>query len=190
MANDLTAQLKEVSKEILTAMQTAVGRNTGKKVGRSVVARMKDSVKSGRGTLRGFGRLKSYKPSYVKQIQGKLTFRRFNGRVVPIDLTKNKKFLRENRKKFAGKRVRPVNLRLSGDFLRDLRFKFGFKSGSTQVGFFNRESINKELGHRTGANSQRKRPIIPFGTRRFTRQIEQLITKVYETEIIKLLKTL
>jgi hypothetical protein len=93
------------------------------------------------------------------------------------------------KKRFPSKRRRPVNLELSGDFLKNLKFKIENKvkklgkfveKREIKVGFFDEESINKEKGHRDGANGQPKRPIIPNKKEDFKRRIKNSIVKEFK----------
>jgi hypothetical protein len=77
---------------------------------------------------------------------------------------------------------RPVNLYLTGDFLDNLAYKIelGTKP-KVLIGFWDQESILKEKGHREGANTQPKRPIIPIGgetfSKRLLRQFDLAVTQ-------------
>lgn len=78
------------------------------------------------------------------------------------------------RDRFPSKRRRPVNLRLSGEFLKNLDVRVrvtGSRTTELKIGFFDKESIDKERGHRNGANGQPKRPIIPQGNETFVKEM-------------------
>lgn len=88
--------------------------------------------------------------------------------------------------KYPDKKPRPVNLKLSGDFLKSLTYQTSKRSGgqNVEIGFYDKESIDKELGHRGETNrkkrggEQPKRPIIPVGTETFNRVIQLDIIKL------------
>lgn len=100
---------------------------------------------------------------------------------------------------FPNKRPRPVNLFLSGDFLKSLKryVSGGSRIGERQIleiGFKDEDSVGevsavvKEDGHRTGANGQARRPIIPQGNERFAQRIERVIQKILGQSLEKYLK--
>jgi len=73
---------------------------------------------------------------------------------------------------------RPVNLKLTGKFLKSLlaRSTAGRRgSAFAEVGFSDGLSQKKEQGHREGANTQPKRPIIPEGREKFNARIMDII---------------
>lgn len=80
----------------------------------------------------------------------------------------------------------PVNLRLTGRFLADLRSK-SIRNG-TEIFINSQESIKKEDGHRKGANSQPKRPIIPDQGETFTDAILGKAISVFEKDIARRFK--
>lgn len=92
-------------------------------------------------------------------------------------------------KKRLGKRIKPVNLKLFGDFLKNLGCK---RKGlnSALLGFFDKESIDKELGHRKGTNGQKKRPIIPIGKENYVPKIQKDVSNIYEAALDKALRKL
>jgi hypothetical protein len=76
------------------------------------------------------------------------------------------------------KKRRPVNLKLSGKFLKQLVFKTRTgRNASIRIGFFRDYGKTLEQGHREGANTQPKRPIIPTGDQEFKPQIINAIKK-------------
>lgn len=93
-------------------------------------------------------------------------------------------------KSYPGKRkpARPVNLRLTGAFLRALRFDYLDRKGfvGIKIGFRDRLSALKELGHRNGQNRQPKRPLIPRGKQNLRegirKQIRALIRQIVDTK--------
>lgn len=58
-----------------------------------------------------------------------------------------------------GKKNTPVNLTLTGDQLRDLSFQV--KGNGIEIGYSEKQAIDKEQGHRDGVNGQPKRPTLP-----------------------------
>ena len=81
------------------------------------------------------------------------------------------------------KRPRPVNLKLTGKFLKSLSARV---SRDEIILFFRgRKSNLIEEGHRKGANSQRKRPILPQGEETFSRSIRLAIDKKLQQIIDK-----
>lgn len=92
------------------------------------------------------------------------------------------------RDKFPAKRRRPVNLFLSGDFLSNLTYKLARSSfrlrSAVKIGFWDSVSVKKESGHRTGANGQPKRPIIPTRNESFSRSI----AKDLRLKLVQILK--
>lgn len=94
----------------------------------------------------------------------------------------------KNPSKYPGTRKRssPVNLELTGDFLKSLRAR-GKTGKIPRLSIFlqGRESIEKERGHRTGANGQPKRPIIPLEREGFTKSVNNVIDDVIEDIVNK-----
>ena len=88
------------------------------------------------------------------------------------------------RKQAAGKGGSP-NLKFSGKFLKSLiSFSNKIKGGhSTTIGFSSALSKQKELGHRDGANTQKKRPIIPNASEGFNKRISAIIKSFYLNRI-------
>ena len=94
-------------------------------------------------------------------------------------------------KKYPGSRkpARPVNLFLTGQFLRSLKYRIRTgKIPVVTIFFSNKLAQLKEQGHREGANSQRKRPIIPAGSESFTDSILLSMRRVLRKVIDKDLK--
>lgn len=98
----------------------------------------------------------------------------------------------KNPKRYPGKLKphSPVNLKLDGDFLRDLSASSEAVSRPKGFGaliFYSTElSQKKESGHRTGQNSQPKRPTIPSRTgETFAPKIQKEITKFVNQAISK-----
>lgn len=83
----------------------------------------------------------------------------------------------------------PVNLRLTGDMMDSLTHK-AVSDGdnySSEVFYSGRENDKKEQGHREGANKQPKRPTIPVGSEKFTKQISDLYIKVIQERLFRVL---
>lgn len=97
----------------------------------------------------------------------------------------------KNPDKYPGdlKGQRPVNLYLTGQFLSSLitRIKTGKKPTIT-ITFSNQLAHDKESGHRTGANGQPRRPIIPQGSEGFTDGILLAVREVFRKVIDRDLK--
>lgn len=162
MAKSASVQLRDVVKSINKVIEAPLPRTTLQRIGNSVVSQMKTFISRGISPIRGQRRFPAYKPSYQNAIKkGYLKF---------------------------DKRVRPVNLRLSGDFLSDLRATVLAKS--IEIGYRSQKSVEKEFGHRVGANSQRKRPTIPTGREQFNATITDLILTQYEKAFEKALEKL
>lgn len=84
-----------------------------------------------------------------------------------------------------GKKPRPVNLRLSGDFLTSLEHVVTKTAEGVglEIGFWDPLSIDKEQGHREGANTQPERPIIPIDREEFAQTILNAVFKKIEQVI-------
>ena len=155
-----TRALKKLNDDLANLPKKALDSNTANRVGRLVIAEMKREIESGVSTIKGKGRFPAYK----------------------------------NVGKYPGNRKprSPVILRLTGNFLVDLKHRviqaaqgFGFS-----VGYRTKSEQQKELGHREGANGQRKRPTIPQGSEEFSTEIERVIVDEYTQRINKVLKDL
>jgi hypothetical protein len=150
---------------VLKSTGKAINANVARQVGKTVVTTMKRQIDSGISPITGSGisrRFEGYRNSYRDRI---------------------------SKGGFPGKGLRPVNLKLTGDFLRNLKFRVESRDGTTttRVGFFDAASVDKELGHRTGANNQAKRPIIPTVQEKFNAAIVDEIESIYEDAIEKYL---
>ncbi len=151
---------------IKNKLKSELGRGIGKEIGEAVVDKMKEQIAKGISPIEGQGRFPAYKESYPP---------------------KNKSF----KSKYPDKKKRPVNLSLSGDFIKDLkvqkitknsdgvRVEIGFKGGTL--------SHDKEEGHRSGVNQQRKRPIIPEARESFNNSIKSIINKIIRDSIKKII---
>ena len=96
------------------------------------------------------------------------------------------------RKDFPDKRPKPVNLKLSGKFLRSLTGKVNINKSDARryfevrIGFFNKESVAKESGHRYGApkpGDQPHRPIIPVDNEKLAKRLQLIIRDVIRKAI-------
>lgn len=81
----------------------------------------------------------------------------------------------------------PVNLNLTGEFLKNLVFrvvrnKWGY---IPEVGFYDHDSQQKELGHREGANSQKKRPIIPQDNEKLAKTLINIQLEHYKKLMVR-----
>lgn len=160
----MTIDRKKLEKDLVRDLKKTVDLRKAKSaelvpIARDFLKEMKAFISKGISPIKGKGRFPRYKnPSNYP-----------NSRSI--------------RKKFPLKRQRPVNLYLSGEFLKDLKINiFNGKILRFKVGFFNKDSIIKERGHREGANGQPKRPIIPKNTESFTPALIQN----FEKDILKL----
>lgn len=106
-------------------------------------------ISEGRSPVkRAGGRFKKYSDSYKQQIKGEVTFRKINGRIVPIRPKKGSRLDNEITKLKNGK-VSPVNLKLSGDLLRSVfstpitrnKIRFGFDNFLADI--HNRQGAGK-----------------------------------------------
>jgi len=130
---------------------------------RSIASSLKNKILSliskGISPIEGNGRFKSYKPSTKKR----------------------KRYPDTVKSDFPDKRRRPVNLELSGKFLRALKV-FPKSLNIITFGFFSEYGETLELGHREGANTQAKRPIIPDFSK------GEALAKSIQADILKSLK--
>lgn len=163
---DRNKLLLESVKLSLKKAGEAIKPSEANKVGRTVIAGIKDLTASGISPLRGGEirkRFEGYRGTYKERI---------------------------SKGNYKGKTLRPVNLRLTGEFIDDLKY-VAQKSGNTtatEIGFKTKKSQDKEQGHRNGTNGQAKRPIIPEGSERFTQTIENEIEDIYEQAVEEYLK--
>lgn len=138
------------------------------------------------------GNLKKIKASSLKELSNFLVSemkRYISQGISPITGKRFQAY--KDPKKYPGKQKpqRPVNLKLTGQFLKSLvgKIKAG-KSPEISISFNNSLAEKKELGHREGANSQRKRPIIPIGEEGFADAILVKLREVLRKIIDKDLK--
>lgn len=132
-----------------------------KEIGTYTVEQMRKFIRRGQAPIEGFGRYPEYKESYLQSSQAQKL----------------------------GKKARPINLTLKGDQLNNLTFKV--ESARTAgrrvvVGYFDRDSINKELGHATGQNNQAVRPSIPTSGQNFAVLITRGIIRIVNQAIRRL----
>lgn len=147
-------------------------------VGWAVIDEMLTAIEKGISPIKGEGRFPAYKwagafraakKSASSQLRNSRAYKDLRGKKKSafkreLETANLKKF--ENKypfsvkKKFPSKRERPVNLTLSGDFLTNLLPRVTGR-GQFEVGFFDRLSALKEMGHREGVNDQPKRPVVP-----------------------------
>ena len=138
---------------------------SARQLGKDVVAEMKALISKGISPLRGEGRF----PSYKNPKDG-----------YPASV----------RHKYPDKRTTPVNLYLTGKFLAALKSKVTTikNSYAIEVGFFDSKEAIKEQGHREGANTQPKRPIIPNSGEQFAQRIQDIILKTVRDVVAKIIK--
>ncbi len=130
-----------------------MNKSTANLVGKELVKLIRGSALKGFSPIAGKGKFPSYKPSYKRAIQ--------SGR-------------------FPGKSVTPVNLKVSGDFLSSLKQKVTGSRAQRKIILFFTERLSdlKEKGHRKGANSQKKRPLLPLGNEKFNRAINRTLLEI------------
>ena len=109
-------------------------KSDAEKIGDQIVSEMKALITKGVSPIKGTGRFPAYKNP-----------KNYPGRI---------------RKQYPQKKNTPVNLTLSGDFLKSL--KSSVRKDGILIGLTTRLSKEKESDHRTGKNTQPKRPIIPL----------------------------
>jgi len=179
---------------VIRSVDTAVTENVARGIGRRTIVQMKRMIARGISPIRGGG-LKARFPGYIAVVRGQ------KARKIAKSLTGARKrrakqiasrksgYPFNRQKDFPSKGLRPVNLKLSGDFMRDLTFKVQRQgmTRSTRIGFYSADSIDKELGHRVGANGQPRRPIIPTLREKFAKTIRLAQEQIYEGAVVKFL---
>jgi len=164
MATKIERQIYKLVRDEIRRIQRNLLKTDLKPLGKSIIREMKNLIGKGISPIRGVGRFPEYKDSYQVRIRGQ-------------------------KGEFIGKRNRPVNLKLTGEQLKNLKFRdrrevrFPF----LEIGYFDKESIAKEKGHREGANRQRKRPTIPNDNRE---QFAVRIQRIIESEVDKIAEKL
>jgi hypothetical protein len=126
-----TQRFERLIRKLEAITKNFIDGATAEKLGAACIYEMKRLITVGKSPIKGTGKFPPYK----------------------------------NKKKYPGDRKpgTPVNLKLSGDFLNSLRSKMVSNPkgiNSVKIYFDSEESVNKELGHRQGANGQPKRPIM------------------------------
>lgn len=158
-------KVTEMIEELIKAQKLAIStQKDADRLGKDVIKSMKELIGSGVSPIAG-KKFPGYKDSYKAAIKGN----RYDG---------------------LGKYVTPVNLKLTGEFLKNLTFRV-LDSGPNkvpEVGFFDNESQLKEKGHREGANSQKKRPIIPQGDERVAQTIKKTLVDHYKKLMVEAIK--
>lgn len=156
--------VKEIQK-LLNDVPKKAALTSNRKIADAIRVKMLSLISKGISPIDGNGRFDAYKPN-----------------------TKQRKRYPDTVKgKFPAKRRRPVNLNLSGKFLRALK-AFPKSINVITVGFFSEYGETLEQGHRTGANGQAERPIIPINGEGFTKVIRTEILKLYRESILEVLK--
>ncbi len=166
MANKFTmkldkSQLEELIQDIKKGITQISTQKDAEKLGKNVVETMKEMIASGVSPIGG-RKFQSYKKSYNDAIKKG----RYDG---------------------LGKYPTPVNLKLTGDFLDNLRFRIvdSGRNKVAEVGFFDKQSQLKEQGHREGANSQKKRPIIPINDEKIARTLKKTLLSHYQELMVE-----
>ncbi len=159
-------------------------------IGEDMIDLMKDQIAAGISPIYGKGRFPGYKWADRKtralkaattagrsdKAKGKRLRALANQQV-------SSKYPYNMMRKFPGKKVRPVNLNLSGNFLDHLRAR-ATKSG-VEIGFYTKKYELYEQGHREGANTQPKRPIIPVDNETFSRNVYQRLVDSLRKRLLK-----
>jgi hypothetical protein len=142
-----------------------------------IIKKIKDSVGRGNPPVSGFTRYKGYSQSYKDQILGKVSFRKINGRIVPI-----RPQLFEDAEPFIYKKIRPVNLLLTGAMMRSLIYR------PTQKGFvvYFTNKLAKIHSEEGAGKSKVIRKLMPSGTEKFKRDItiesDKFVDKILKKE--------
>lgn len=137
------------------------------RMGKEVVAEMKDLISKGISPIAGVGRFPPYKHAGVKG-----------------------KYPDNQKRKFPSKRSRPVNLFLSGKQMRALRFRVtrNKQGAGIEVGYFDSDEAKKEQGHREGVNDQPQRPTIPTGEEGFAEKIRRIVFRHFQESVSRYVK--
>ena len=113
---------------------------------------IKSFLEDGVSPVKGFGRFKSYSPTYTNQIMA-------------------------GKYKEYGKRVRPVNLNLSGDMIDSL-YTRSDKLGEIIVGFTDELA---DIHNRQGAGKSKvKRRLLPHENEEFSRVITEKLLELFD----------
>lgn len=181
-------------KKKLQQLKEPVSAQTANKLGKLVVAEMKDMISKGISPVGTGDRFDGYlavsRVGKITKIAKSLSGSRKASAKAKI--SQAKKGYPYNTKEFrkGQKGIRPVNLKLTGDFLRDLSSKIRSIKGSyvTDIGYSNEKQKKKEQGHRESAGGQPSRPTIPTTQEGFAQRIQRIISSVYREHIRDLLK--
>jgi hypothetical protein len=188
---DRGKQIREfILAEVQRINREGINRPALNQIGDEVVKEMKSMISKGISPIEGNGRFPEYKSKSDVRKQGRSkrgsqkTPSRRKGKPKPTGYPYNVQ------KDFPNKRPRPVNLFLSGDFLKMLKriVTVGSQRPTLEIGFEDELSVKKEDGHRTGANGQAKRPIIPQGNEKFAQRIQRVIQTTLNNSLEKYLK--
>lgn len=198
--NDLRRLLKEFPQ--------AFNKNFGTFLGVQIRDEIRDLTSKGISPILGNGRFPGYKSvTESNRLKKQATSQRRLTKGLLKKSTKQRlrKSARENtalaskiskgyplsvKNKFPGKKTRPVNLRLSEDFIDSLKYMVQGVNNNFKlaVGFFNKLSVDKEMGHRVGVNGQPSRPIIPINQERLAVSIQKLIFESFKRQIKNYIK--
>lgn len=167
-------------------------------IGEDMIDLMKDFISKGISPIQGWGRFPAYKGTEreaqvragqrrAKKGASKQLKRALRLQRASAVAQKKTRYPYNVMGKFPNKRERPVNLFLSGDFMDDLVARA--TSVGLTIGFWAKKSVDKEKGHRTGANGQRLRPIIPNDSETFTRPIYQRLLQSLKVRLLRSLES-
>lgn len=172
----LTVKQQQIEKlkEKLRKLQSPVDKNTASAIGALVVKEMSDMISKGISPIEGAGRFPAYKAQAGQK----------NKKGTRKGYPYNTRQFKEGKKK-----DRPVNLYLTGDMMKDLTYEPIEVKGSwrTEIGYFEIDSILKEIGHRDGVNGQPKRPTLPQGQEGFAQRIQRILFRIYQERVRHLL---
>lgn len=170
-ATDVRRELERKRFEI----NSKINQSDLREIGTSGRDKMLQLIKRGISPIANWGRFAEYKwAGKVKQIQAEFGKKASKKKVGSI---KSSKYPYSKMEEFPNKKVRPVNLTLSGKFLANLLVKT--RDRRISIGFFEERYEKMEEGHREGANTQPKRPVIPTDR-------EQLNASVFREMLLSL----
>lgn len=152
---------KAIAKKFTNVEENLLSRSDARTLGEGIVKEMRALISKGISPIKSFGRF----PAYKSPKEG-----------YPASVKKS----------YPSKRTTPVNLKLTGRMLADLGYSVTKKG--IEIGYSSRDAIEKERGHREGANGQPERPTIPiakFGEE-FAQKIQDIYLKVVQRNAKKL----
>lgn len=155
----------EPLKKLLEDIPAKAALASNREIANTAKQKLLDLVAKGISPIEGAGRFPSYKPNTKER----------------------KRYPDTVKSSYPSKRRRPVNLSLSGKFLAALK-SFPKSRNIITLGFFSEYSETLEQGHREGANSQAKRPIIPQEGEALAKSIQTAILNIYRESILNYIK--